>query len=382
MNTNWFNSGVRVFDGAMGTLLHRKGGLTGAPELLCREKPDLIREIHEEYVAAGAQALTCNSFGGTSIKLGRHGLGAEAATLTREAVLRAKEAAQGRALVAVSLGPTGELLEPLGGLSFDDTHAAYLAQAVAARDAGADFAIIETMSDIAEARAAALAANKAGLACVMSLTFDGPRMLMGTPSDVAALCAQDAGALAVGINCSGGPEQILPLIAPMRAVCALPIVVQPNAGLPQVMDGRTAFPYTPEIMTPKMAEIIAAGASAIGGCCGTTPEHIAAFAALASGHPAPKPLSDGVRFVTSARLRVSLLDALKSAQEVAADIDALMDADGDALIVDVRPLSPSDIAAFITEAQQMSRVPLLFRCDGEQASAARRYYNGVTHIVG
>ncbi len=374
-----------LWDGGLGTMLGAAGALHGAPELLCAEQPELLRGIHEAYAAAGAMAVSTNSFGGTRVKLARHGLGARAAELTALSVRAAREGV-GRigsgTLVALSLGPTGELLRPLGPLPFEDAYAAYAEQARAAADAGADLCIIETMSDIAESRAAALAVREAGLPFLISYTFEGERMLMGGTPCTAALAAHALGAFAVGMNCSGGPEHMLRLLPAMGAASPLPVLVQPNAGLPQMVNGATVFPYAPDAMAPAMARLLELGAWGIGGCCGTTPAHIKAFSALLP-NAAPAPAFDGATRVCSMRRCAALGDALAAAETVGGSLDALYDADPDAsaLLMDVRAVPADSLTALLDEAQQIVRAPLLFRAaDAEQAALLLRRYHGVTAI--
>lgn len=369
-----------LFDGGMGTQLTARGLTGNCPEMhLVTDFNEVVR-IHADYVAAGATVITTNTFGANAIKLSKHGLAARAAELARLGVQAARSAAGDRALVAFDIGPTGELMEPFGALSCAAAYDAFLEQARAARDAGADLAIIETMSSLLEAKQAALAAHDAGLPFVLSFTFEGNgRTLMGDAPEACAVTADALGACMLATNCSGGPEQMLPIINTYAQYSSLDLLCQPNAGLPQVVDGVTTFPYSPENMLEPMRALIAAGAAAIGGCCGTTPAHIAAFAALEFG-PVPRPAPE--RMICSARnwARVSELHDLPRLP-----LDEAMDYDGDApaLIVDISGLDADDACEQLRDLTSMVYLPLVFEGDDESVlKAVLRAYPGAAGVVG
>lgn len=277
---------VLIIDGAMGTMLQQRGLKPGeCPEMFGLEHPEILEEVHRMYVEAGADIIETNTFGANWYKLAEYGLEGRAAEINAEAVKIALRAAQGRALVALSVGPTGRLLKPMGDVEFDDLYAAFAEQVRAAEKAGADLISIETMTDVGELRAALIAARECtSLPVIAHLTFepDG-RTLMGTDPVTAALIIEALGALAVGANCSGGARQLKPIIEQMAQTTGLYISVEPNAGLPQLVDGKTVFPETPDEMARYAVELRAAGANIIGGCCGTTPDHIKAIAAAVKG---------------------------------------------------------------------------------------------------
>lgn len=267
-----------VIDGAMGTMLQAAGMAVGErPELLSITHPKQVRAIHEAYVAAGAEVITANTFGANALKLGD---AAHVADVFAAAVARAREA--GARYVAGDIGPTGSLLRPLGTLSFDEAYDLFAEQARAAADAGADLIIIETMTDLAEARVAVLAAKEqTRLPILATMTFEADgRTFLGTTPEAAAVTLDALGANAVGINCSLGPAEIRPFVARMRAVTAKPIMVQANAGLPRVEQGTTVFDIDPEAYAHAVADIVEDGASIIGGCCGTTPAYTRLLAEL------------------------------------------------------------------------------------------------------
>ena len=271
---------IYVFDGAMGTMLHQAGLEPGkCPELWNIEEPAKITAIHSQYVAAGANIIETNTFGANRIKLSHYGLENQVAALNTAAVAAARQAAGTHVKVAGSVGPTGKFIKPLGELSFDDAYEVFYEQISALDQAGIDYILIETVIDIQEMRAALLAAKAATqkpIICQLSFDADG-RTVTGTDPRTAAITLEAMGANILGANCSLGPAQLLPVIEILAQSCSLPISVQPNAGMPQLVNGQTVFPMTAEEMAGWIPKLAAAGASFIGGCCGTTPAHIKAI---------------------------------------------------------------------------------------------------------
>lgn len=283
--------GFLLFDGAMGTQLQARGLAAGElPELLCITNPDEITQVHAAYVAAGADVITTNTFGANAAKLG------DAASVEEifAAAIACARAAHPR-YVAADIGPTGQLLAPMGTLAFDDAYELFAQQVRAADAAGADLFIIETMADLAEAKAALLAVKEnSTLPALVTMTFqDDGRTFLGTTPEVAALTLSSLGAAAVGINCSLGPAEVAPLAKRMLPWAKCPVMVQANAGLPRVEGGETVFDIEPSQYALAVAEMLDAGVSIVGGCCGTTPEHIAAERTLLeSRRPAPHHAGD------------------------------------------------------------------------------------------
>ena len=281
--------GFLLFDGAMGTQLQERGLAAGElPELLCLSAPDQITAVHAAYVAAGADVVTTNTFGANAAKLG------DAASVEEvfSAAVACARAARPR-YVAADIGPTGQLLEPMGTLAFDDAYELFARQARAADAAGADLFVIETMADLAEAKAALLAVREnSDLPVLVTMTFqeDG-RTFLGTTPEVAAVTLSALGADAVGINCSLGPRDVAPLVERMLPWASCPVMAQANAGLPRVEGGETRYDVGPEEYAAAVAGMLDAGVTIVGGCCGTTPAHIAAERSLLAGRrPAPRAL--------------------------------------------------------------------------------------------
>ena len=267
---------IILVDGGMGTMIQAKGvEVKGPPELLNETHPDLIREIHRAYIEAGADIIETNSFGSSRVKLSNYDLADRAYELSRRAARIAKEAAEDRALVAGSVGPLGKILKPVGNISFDEAYEAFREQIEGLRDGGVDLIFVETMSDIREAKAAIVAAKDVGLPVVALMTFqeDG-KTLLGVTPEAAVVALEAMGVVAVGANCSTGPDRMLEVAKRMASVSEVPLIFMPNAGVPRMVDGKTVFPMGPDEFSSYAASFVEAGAWIIGGCCGTTPEHI------------------------------------------------------------------------------------------------------------
>ena len=275
--------GAVVFDGAMGTLLQASGKLLpgGVPEELNATHPDVVHQAHRSYIEAGSNVITTNSFGGTQIRLAKSGLGDRAAELSKAAARIARRAAGDGVLVAGSLGPLGEMVDPWGPISFSDARDAFAAQARALAEGGVDCFIIETMFDLDEMRAAIEAVHLvAGSPVVATMTFDqGGRTMMGVRPDTAANALLGMGADVIGTNCGRGPAETEAVIRAMTAACPDAVfIAQPNAGVPHLEDGVATFDATPADMAHYARIYVALGVRAIGGCCGSTPAHIKAIA--------------------------------------------------------------------------------------------------------
>lgn len=269
---------IHIFDGAMGTMLQAGGLKPGAcPELMNIEHPDVVKSIHEAYIKAGSTIIETNTFGASTIKLEHYGLADRMTELNTAAVKIAKSAAGERAKVAGSMGPTGRFIQPLGDLDFEAAYQVFYEQSQALAAAGVDYFIIETCIDIQEMRAALLAAKEAApkipVICQLSYSEDG-RTVTGTDPQSAAVILAAMGADIIGVNCSLGPEQLVPIVKTLAENCQVPISVQPNAGMPYLDKGETKFPMGAVEFGTWGRKLVEAGASFLGGCCGTTPEHI------------------------------------------------------------------------------------------------------------
>jgi 5-methyltetrahydrofolate--homocysteine methyltransferase len=278
---------ILISDGAMGTFLHAKGLAAGeCPESWCVSHPDIVRDIAKAYAAAGSDIVETNSFGGSSFKLKAYGLAEQAVAFNRAAARLAKEAVAGKGYVAASVGPTGQMVEDEGGdVTAAQLYESFKEQVIALAEGGADAICVETMWSVQEAAQAVRAVKENTLLPVIcTFTFEpgkkGFRTSMGVSPERAARAALDAGADMVGANCGNGIVNMIEITRQMRATAPqTPILIQANAGLPVMENGETVFKETPEYMASRVAELIAAGANVIGGCCGTNPKHIAAMAA-------------------------------------------------------------------------------------------------------
>ena len=272
-----------LLDGGMGTLLQDSGLEDGAPgELWNLENPDAVRAAHAAYAGAGARVLTTNTFGGTRPRLDMHGLGDRLAKVNRDAARIARSVADAHGLlVAGDLGPTGELLAPLGTMTSEEAQAIFAEQLAALVEGGVDLVLVETLSDLGEADAALAAAREVapGLPVVVTMSFDtNVRTMMGVrPADAVAHLAA-AGADAVGANCGRGPDEMELIAAEMAGVrpADLLLVAQSNAGLPQVVGDHFEYDATPADLAAHATRLAAIGIDLVGGCCGSTPAHIAA----------------------------------------------------------------------------------------------------------
>jgi len=277
--------GPLVCDGAMGTMLLASGVEARCPEEINLISPETVRNVHAAYLAAGADIIETNSFGGSRIKMSKAGL----VDLTLEANLAAariaREAAGKLALVAGSIGPTGELLEPLGGLSREDAASIFREQAEALAEGGVDLFIVETMYDLTEALAALEGIACTGLPALCTMSFDSHlRTMMGVSPIKAADELLAGGAVAVGANCSVGPEEMLKAIGDMhRAHPQAWLVAQPNAGIPVLNGAKAVYSVTPEQMAGFVPLFLELGVRVIGSCCGSTPEHTRAIVRAVRG---------------------------------------------------------------------------------------------------
>ena len=303
-------NGPVLLDGATGTNLQKAGMPVGVcPEQWILENSEVLIDLQKRYVEAGTDILFAPTFTASRIKLKEYGLEDHLEEMNRKLVALSKEAAKGtNALVAGDLTMTGEQLYPLGDLMFEDLVDVYKEQAKIIADAGADLFVVETMMSLQECRAAVLAIREVcDLPVMVSLTYneDG-RTLYGTDPVTAVVVMQSLGADAVGMNCSTGPEAMLEPIAKMAEYAAIPLLAKPNAGMPELIDGQTVFNVEPEEFAEVGKKLVEEGAAIIGGCCGTTPEHIRALKEAVKGIPVKAPLQTKRRMLTSERKSVEI----------------------------------------------------------------------------
>ncbi|MGE0438917.1 MAG: bifunctional homocysteine S-methyltransferase/methylenetetrahydrofolate reductase [Gemmatimonadales bacterium] len=271
---------VHVFDGAMGTMLYGRGIFLNAcfDELAFRQ-PDLVRDIHREYLRAGAEIIETNTFGANPFKLAHYGLAADTEALNEAAARVAREAAGTDGSVVGAIGPLGVRVEPLGETALGEARAAFARQAAGLLAGGVDGFILETFADLNEIVAAIEGVRQvSGLPIVAQMTVgeDG-RTAYGSAPEVFGPALEQAGADVIGVNCSVGPQTILDVVEGLVAVVTVPVSAQPNAGLPREVGDRKIYMASPEYMAEYARRMVEAGARFVGGCCGTTPEHIKAM---------------------------------------------------------------------------------------------------------
>lgn len=390
-----------LFDGAMGTMLQRNSSLKAGelPELLCLTEPDAVTAVHRAYVEAGSMAVTTNTFGANARKLGGK---ARVQDIFDTAIGCARQS--GARYVAADIGPLGALLEPMGTLSFSDAYDLFAEQVRAADTAGADLIIIETMTDLLEAKAAVLAAKEnSALPVFATMTFEeSGKSFLGAAPDAVARTLEALSVDALGINCSLGPTTLRPILQQMLEVTSCPVIVQANAGLPQIVGGVTTYPVGPEEYCAAVSQMVKDGAGIVGGCCGTSPDHIRGLARLIAGEKPRKRSHRRLASVTSAREcveldgsgfavvgerinptgRPDLKDALLDEEYDDIVDEALSQVQAGAALLDVNASlpeldEPKVLAELVKQIQEVCSVPLQIDSDNPVAlEAAVRSYNG------
>lgn len=259
----------------MGTALQLMGLPAGeAPEKWVIEHPEKVFKVHQDYIKAGSQLIETNTFGANRLKLKTMGLEDRLREINRKAVELAREAA-GEKLVAGSVGPTGKMMQPYGELSFEEAVDVFQEQIAVQVEAGIDVVCIETMSDLQEMRAAVKAAGEVGIPIIAQMTFgENHFTLTGNTPEEAARVLDELGADVIGVNCSLGSKQLFPIIKKMAGVTDKPLSVQPNAGMPELKDGQTVYPETPEDFSRPVREFLENNVRLIGACCGSNPDFI------------------------------------------------------------------------------------------------------------
>lgn len=392
------------FDGAMGTILQEKGLAAGeAPELWNLLHPKDVLSVHISYLEAGVDIISANTFGANPFKCQENGVELEevitaGVRLAHQAVEQA-----GHGVVALDIGPSGKLLFPMGNLAFEEAVNAFAQMASAGADAGADCVLIETMNDLYEVKAALLGVKETtSLPVFVTTTFDESGKLL-TGGDIKAVAAvlEGLGADAIGMNCGLGPKQMLALIKELRSLTSLPLVVNPNAGLPRERNGHTFFDVGPEEFSSCMKEIVLAGAWVIGGCCGTTPEHLRQTVKLCKGlscQPLPEVSStivtSGCKAVEFGREPIIIGERINPTgksrfKQALRDNDlpyilgeGIAQQEAGAHLLDVNVGLPeideqAMMCKVVTELQSLSPLPLqIDTSDPETMASAMRIYNG------
>ncbi|WP_343213157.1 homocysteine S-methyltransferase family protein [Fusibacter paucivorans] len=403
-------NGTLIFDGAMGTYLQKSGMAAGEhPETLNISQPALIQSIHLKYLKAGCDVLTTNTFGASPLKYpGDIAPAIEAAVANAKAAIDAYQRETGDAspkYIALDLGPIGQLLAPMGTLSFDDAYESYRRQAEIGIRAGCDLILIETQTDIYEAKAAVLASKASGdipVICTMSFETGG-RTFMGTDIESMATILEDLGVDALGLNCSFGPKEMLPLVEKLIGETSCPILIQPNAGLPKTIDNITVYDTKPLAFKEIMTKIRALGVTHIGGCCGTDEQYIAALKEIVILMPSPdrKPAPERFRIASYAKTvtiggcapvvigerlnptgKKRLKEALRQLDKDYILKEAISQIEQGAAVLDLNIGLPEiDEAALmpvlIREIQGIADIPIqIDSSDLNCLEAAAKYYNG------
>ncbi len=299
---------IVILDGATGTELQKRGMPAGVcPEAWCREHPQALQDVQRAYREAGSDIVYTCTFGANRLKLGEYGI-KDVRALNEELARLSRRALGADALIAGDIGPTGRFVEPFGELPFEEAVAVFKEQVAGLLAGGVDLFVIETMMDIQEARAALLAVKEScDLFTLVTLTYEaGGRTLNGTDPVTALITLQSLGADAVGGNCSAGPAEMLPWLAAMKPCATVPLVAKPNAGLPRLHGDKTHFDMDAATFGGFGEAFVKAGVNLLGGCCGTTPEHIAALRAATAGLSPEPPRRRSVAALSSARTHLLL----------------------------------------------------------------------------
>lgn len=310
---NDFKNKYVFLDGATGSNLVKAGMKAGdCPEKWILENPDALISLQKRYVAAGSDIVYAPTFTSNRIKLAEYGLEDRVGEINQKLVELSKEAVGDKAYVAGDITMTGIQLTPIGTMEFEDLIDIYKEQIRALDKAGVDLLVVETMMSLQETRAALIAAKEVSdLPVICTLTFEGDgRTLFGTDAKSAAITLESLGAVAIGANCSSGPKQMVPVIKDMVSVCSIPVIAKPNAGMPKINDaGETVYDMSPEEFALEINELVLTGATILGGCCGTSPDYIAAIHKKYSGSTVPNRTEHkGIRRLCSERKSISFAD--------------------------------------------------------------------------
>lgn len=374
-----------ILDGATGTELQKRG-YTGdvSAEQWTLAHPDAIREIQRGYVSAGSQVLYTPTFGGNAVKLAEHGAAADVAGCNRRLAALSRESSGGKALLAGDLAPTGLFLAPLGSASFDQLVDAYARQVSGLEEAGVDLYVIETMMTLSDARAAVLAVRAVSDKPIfVTFTCDGQgRSISGTDITAALTVLQGMGIDAFGLNCSAGPEQMLPQLRRLREYSRIPLIAKPNAGMPVIVDGRAVYDCPPQEFAALVPDMLACGVMIFGGCCGTDASHIAALRAALDGASVTPPAPQHTALLPAATEKLPCYLPVDAGHGPVLSVtpeleDALADAQEEDFPMVALHLTSMEDAAALAECQYLLRKPLCMVCgDAAVLEQALRVYQG------
>jgi len=390
---------ILVCDGANGTMLMRYGLATGqSPEEFNLINPRVVERVHKEHRQAGARLIKTNTFGANRIKLGKHNLDSKINEVIKEGVKIARAAAAGEAYVGLTVGPTGELMAPFGTLNFDTAYEVYEEQILAGLEEGIDFVDIQTMGDLKELKAAVLAAKELGVPVSASMSFgSGGRSLMGTEPATFAKVAANMNVNLAAANCMP-PENALEALEQIITYFPGSCYVRANAGVPNLVDGKTVYPMDPQEFAEWGIRFAETGVDIIGGCCGTGPEHIEALASVLENKPKAQIKKAEGEWIASAyegllakevskinNYVVTLTDiALStdfSGSELLGYIQSLTIGDQKILWLDVKGVPLKAVHDIVLYAQAATRKPLIFEVDNEEVlKLCLRYYAGTAGI--
>ncbi|MGE4564373.1 MAG: homocysteine S-methyltransferase family protein [Victivallaceae bacterium] len=383
---------VLLLDGATGTELAKRGLPGGTPpESWLLDHPEAIIAVHNDYAAAGSDIVYAPTFGGNRLKLAESGLEKETFAINRKLAELTVKNLPGK-LVFGDMSPSGQFVEPVGELAFEESVAIYREQAEALVAGGVAGFAVETMLDLQEARAALIGIREVSdLPVIVTMTFDkNGRTLTGCGAVNALLAIQELGADAFGCNCSTGPDSMAELIREMKPYALIPLVAKPNAGMPKLVDLKTVFDLGPADFARETAALVAAGANLVGGCCGTTPEHIAALAAVVRDLEPVLPVATIPVIAASGRNLVEIGEGTKFGRlEAGADLAAVADLaldldDGENEVIELVTglLGPEVVKAVLKELAQVSMLPVVLRsANPEAVEAAKRFYPGKLVVV-
>lgn len=304
---DYFNKGIVILDGATGTQLYKSGmPVEACPEKWAAENPEALISVQKRYVESGSDILYTFTMGGNAIKLSEYGLKPQTRELNKRLAEITKNAAAGKALVAGDISSCGILLEPYGEIGFEESVESYKEQVKGLFEGGVDLFVIETMLDIQETRTALIAIRElCDLPVMVTMTFeDGTRTLMGTDPVTALVTLQSLGADAVGCNCSSGPAEMVDILKAMKPYAKVPLIAKPNAGKPRLVEGKTVFNMDADTFCSYAPALIEAGANALGGCCGTTPEYIRRLSGIVHKLSARQPVKTAFAMASSNRQTV------------------------------------------------------------------------------